>query len=106
MIMMKFLKGFMLFGCLHLFVVSGVSAGKENIEQSADQILRQTRIVITDHMTWSKQERALFWPAYGEYEKNVRGIIIELLNAIQTYYQESDTLSDDEAKALAKKYFN
>jgi hypothetical protein len=96
----------MLYGCLSLLVVSGVSAGEENIEQSADQILSKTRIIITDHMTWSEQERALFWPAYGDYEKNVRGIIIELLSAIQKYYQESDMLSDEEAKALAKRYFN
>ena len=104
--MMRFLKRFMLYGCLSLLVVSGVSAGKENIDQSADQILRETRKIITDHMVWSGQEKALFWPAYGDYEKNVRGIIIELLNAIQKYYQESDMLSDEEAKALAKRYFN
>jgi len=104
--MMRLLKCFMIYGCLPLLLFSGASAAEDSTAQKVDQILGETRKIIAEYMTWSEKERAVFWPAYEEYEKNLRGKAIEILKLIQRFYHESDTLSDEEAKTLAERYFS
>ena len=104
--MMRLLKIFVLFGCLNLLLVSGVYAADDSVDQTVDQILEQTREILTQFMPWSEQEKALFWPAYNDYEKNVRGLVSEMLILIRKYYRESDTLSDEEAKTFGEKFLN
>ena len=104
--MMRLLKNFMLYGCLNLLLFSGVYAAEDSTAQTVDQILKETREILTQFMPWSEQEKALFWPAYKDYEKNVRGKLFEMVNLIRKYYQESDTLSDKEAKTFADKYLS
>ena len=103
---MRLLKRFTLYGCLPLLLVSGAYAAEDSTAQTVDQISGEVRKIITEFMPWSEQEKALFWPAYEDYEKNVRGIAIEILKLTEKYYQESNTLSDEEAKTLGKKYIN
>ncbi len=106
--MIRFLKRFTLFVCMPLFLVSGASAGSRdnNINEGVNIVLRETRSILAEHMSWTDEEKKLFWPAYDDYEKDLRGTITEILKVVLKYDKESDTISKEEAKTLTNRYFS
>jgi hypothetical protein len=105
--MIRFLKHFMLIVCILLFLVSGASAGeKYNIDNGVNIVLGEMRSILAGYMSWTDEEKKLFWPAYDDYEKNLRGIITETMKVILKYEKESDTISKEEAKTLANRYLS
>ena len=102
-----FLRRFSLFVCISLFLVSGASAGEGfNIDKGVDIVLEEMRSILAEYMLWTEEEKKLFWPAYEDYEKNLRRIITKTMTAILKYNKESGTISKEEAKRLANRYLS
>ena len=106
--MIRLLKRLTLFVCIPLFLVSGTSAGSQNnkINEGVNIVLEEMRSILAEHMSWTEEEKKLFWPAYDNYEKNLRGIITETMKVVLKYDKESDTISMEEAKTLANRYLS
>jgi hypothetical protein len=105
--MIKFLKHFTLFVFVPLFIVSGASAGEDlNIDKGVNQIFGEVRNILSEYMAWSDEEKKLFWPAYDNYEKDLRRIFTEIMKVILKYDKESHTISKQEAKTLANRYLS
>lgn len=56
--------------------------------------------IITDAMQFNEQDGKAFWPVYRKYEVELMKVNDERINAIKTYTQKFDTLTDADAKAL------
>lgn len=106
--MIKFLRHFTLFVCIPLFIVSGASAGSKdnNINEGVNILLGEVQNILAEYMSWTDEEKKIFWPAYDDYEKNLRVNIIEIIKVILKYDREADTLSKEEAKTLANRYLS
>ncbi len=105
--MIRFLKHFMLIVCILLFLVSGASAGEDNnINEGVNIVLGEVQNILAEYMSWTDEEKKIFWPAYDNYAKNLRGNIIEITKVILKYDKEADTLSKEEAKTLANRYLS
>jgi hypothetical protein len=106
--MIRLLKCFTLFVCIPLFLVSGASADNKdnNINEGVNTVLKEMRSILAEYMSWTDEEKKLFWPAYENYEKKLRGIITEIMKVFLKYDKESDTISKEEAKTLANRYLS
>ncbi len=106
--MIRLLKRFTLFVCVPLFLISGASAGNKdnNINEGVNIVLGEVQNILAEYMSWTDEEKKIFWPAYDNYAKNLRGNIIEITKVILKYDKEADTLSKEEAKTLANRYLS
>ncbi len=105
--MKRFFTHFTILICVLLFLVSGVYAGDDfNIDKGVNIVLGEMRIILAEYMSWTEEEKKLFWPAYDDYGKNLHRIITETMKVILKYDKESDTISKEEAKTLANRYLS
>jgi hypothetical protein len=75
------------------------------LELARRDIQLQKASIIADNMTFTNDEAADFWPIYREYESELYQLNNKKLDIIRRFLPNSDTLTDDQAKSLAKEVF-
>ena len=76
------------------------------LELARRDIQLQKAAIIADNMTFTNDEAAEFWPIYREYESDLYQLNNKKLDIIRRFLPNSDTLTDDQAKSLAKEVFD
>jgi hypothetical protein len=62
--------------------------------------------IITELMEFTEEESAAFWPLYREYEFELSKLGDTRVALIKEYAEYYDTLGNEKAKELAKKFFD
>src|SRR6186713_2489350 len=61
--------------------------------------------IIAQNVTFTDDESAEFWPVYSEYNTALNKLLDERLSLIQDYLAQHETLTNEQATALAEKLF-
>ena len=61
--------------------------------------------IMTEAMMLTDEQGTAFWPIYRDYQAELAKIDDEHLELIKAYAADFETLTDDQAKDIAKKWF-
>jgi hypothetical protein len=92
-------------GVISLAFAAAVAAQDEpasNMEILRDKIKADKKLLIAENLGLTEGESKVFWPVYGEYQKELEAINQRLGETIQSYAQDynAKTMTDEKAKAL------
>lgn len=62
--------------------------------------------IITEAMDFSTRDAAAFWPLYEQYERERSALYDRRVAVLKEYEQKYLSMSDDDAKAMAKRMFD
>ncbi|MDD2710137.1 MAG: hypothetical protein PHV34_19310 [Verrucomicrobiae bacterium] len=76
------------------------------VELARMDLKLQKAVIIAQNMEFTEEEAAEFWPAHREYEAEMGKVNDARLELIRQYVKENKTMTDEQARDLAKKVFN
>jgi hypothetical protein len=91
---------------IFLLSLCSVCRGSEEAlpEQIVKQIAAEKKEAVAAGMDLSAEEGRGFWPIYGEYQKDMREILDEIIGFVRNYQQREGKISREEAESLLTKY--
>ena len=93
---------------LFVFAVLGFAATAQTADELAQirQILgKEKKDLIKQFMSLNEADAAKFWPLYDEYSEKRKALADDRINIIKDYANQYVGLTDDQSKALGKRYF-
>jgi hypothetical protein len=75
------------------------------VELTRNDIQMQKSLIISQNITFTESEGADFWPLQREYEHALLQVLDQRVALIKEYMGKVDTITDDQATALATKFF-
>lgn len=93
---------------LLVFAVLGFAATAQTADELAQirQILgKEKKDLIKQFMSLNEADAAKFWPLYDEYSEKRKALADDRINIIKDYANQYVGLTDDQSKALGKRYF-
>jgi len=75
------------------------------VELLRSDVKTQRVAIITEVMQFDDSTSAIFWPIYREYELESSQIGDDMLSLIKDYAASYDSLTEEQAKALAERSF-
>lgn len=76
------------------------------VELARKDIRLQKATIIAENMPLTEAEAAEFWPLHREYEGELARLNDRKLALIEKYLAEQESMTDDQARALAREVFN
>lgn len=91
-----------IFGILFVFVSTGLFAQTQSdyIEITREVMKTEKKAAIAEAMQLSDTESTVFWPLYNEYNEKMYAINTKLVNVINDYAKNYQSMSDEKAKDL------
>ena len=75
------------------------------VELLRSDVKTQRVAIVTEVMQFSDSASAIFWPIYRQYELESSQIGDDMLGLIKDYAASYDSLTEEQAKALAERSF-
>lgn len=76
------------------------------IETLKSELKTGKKTIVSETMTFTDQQAAVFWPIYGEFEKALDELNNERIANIKDFAANYDNLNDEKAAELIKKSFD
>jgi len=107
---MKFVKrtlGVMMALMLLGFATDGLAQDKpaDNMQILRAKLKADKKLVVATNMDLTESEAKVFWPIYGEYQKDLQRINRRIANLLESYAADfrGKSLTDDKAKKLIEE---
>lgn len=94
--------------CLIVLALFGFGAMAQSADELAQirQILgKEKKDLIKQFMSLNEADAAKFWPLYDEYSEKRKSLADDRINILKDYANQYMGITDDQAKALGKRYF-
>jgi hypothetical protein len=94
--------------CLIVLTLFGFGAMAQSADELAQirQILgKEKKELIKQFMSLNEADAAKFWPLYDEYSEKRKALADDRIDILKDYADQYMGITDDQAKALGKRYF-
>jgi hypothetical protein len=94
--------------CLIVLALFGFGAMAQSADELAQirQILgKEKKDLIKQFMSLNDADAAKFWPLYDEYSEKRKSLADDRINILKDYANQYAGITNDQAKALGKRYF-
>jgi hypothetical protein len=94
--------------CLIVLTLFGFGAMAQSADELAQirQILgKEKKDLIKQFMSLNEADAAKFWPLYDEYSEKRKALADDRIDILKDYADQYMGITDDQAKALGKRYF-
>ena len=76
------------------------------IDQLRSELKANKKTIITETMEFTDQQASIFWPIYGEFEKELDELNNNRVENIKDFAANYDNLNDEKASELINKSFD
>ena len=76
------------------------------INQLRSELKTNKKTIITETMEFTDTQAAIFWPIYGEFEKELEELNNNRIENIKDFAANYDNMNDEKANELIKKSFD
>jgi hypothetical protein len=87
------------------FFTTGLMAQQNELEMFQSMYKIETKALLMDFLQLEDEQAKIFWPLYEEYESERTKNANRRIELIKKYAEEYETLTDEQADALAKESF-
>jgi hypothetical protein len=87
------------------FFTTGLMAQQNELEMFQSMYKIEKKALLMDFLQLEDEQAKIFWPLYEEYESERTKNANRRLELIKKYAEEYETLTDEQADALAKESF-
>jgi Spy/CpxP family protein refolding chaperone len=87
------------------FFTTGLMAQQNELEMFQSMYKIEKKALLMDFLQLEDEQAKIFWPIYEEYESERTKNANRRIELIKKYAEEYETLTDEQADALAKESF-
>jgi Spy/CpxP family protein refolding chaperone len=87
------------------FFTTGLMAQQNELEMFQSMYKIEKKALLMDFLQLEDEQAKIFWPLYEEYESERTKNANRRIELIKKYAEEYETLTDEQADALAKESF-
>jgi Spy/CpxP family protein refolding chaperone len=92
--------------CLMTLALTGTALAEDTkeLELTRQEIQTNRQELVTEFLKLTDQESEKFWPLYKKYRSEMGTLNDQVVNLVTSYTQNSDTLSNQQARKLLDDY--
>ena len=87
-----------------LFAQEQQESQRSQVEVTRSEIQSDRQAIVASNLPLTDEQAKAFWPLYREYRNDMQTVNDQLVNLVQEYGQQYQSLNDQQAADLMKRY--